>query len=472
MKFTKIDDNIQRSLVIMLAQYPLIQPIVDALQKHGGLVYLVGGAVRDLLLGLPVKDLDIEVHNLTIAQLEDLLSTFGPVSLVGKIFGVLRVHGLDVDWSLPRSDEAGRKPEVRVDPYMDITQALRRRDLTMNAMAINLAIHELIDPFDGVRDMEEKILRTPDEHFFIEDPLRFYRVMQFVARFEMYPDKALNNLCSRMDLQGVSKERISDEFDKMWLKAKRPALGIRWLHDISRLNDILPEVSALVGVKQNPQWHPEGDVFEHTMQVIDAAARFECQSNHEKLIMLLTALCHDLGKAKRTKLVGGAIKSIGHAQASVPLTKQLLKRITIKKDLIASVCTLVRYHMQALLFIADNAGPAAYKRLAKKMAPYATLRQLAMLALADRQARNPQKGAPLEGPDPDVELFIKRAQEAFVLQQTEQPILQGRDLMDLVKPGPYMGELLKYAYDLQIEEGIKDKDELKRRVAQKIKETK
>ena len=355
---------------------------------------------------------------------------------------------------------------VTIDPYLAIETALRRRDLTMNAMAINLQTYELIDPFDGLEDLRNKILRTPDEKFFVEDPLRFYRVMQFVARFGMNADEKLNALCARMSLACVSKERISDEFEKMFLKSARPSLGIRWINSIGRLQEMLPEFAALVGIQQNPRWHPEGDAFEHTMQTVDAAAQFTYETAQEKLIFLLAALCHDLGKVVVTELVEGVWKSSGHASEGVRLAKRLLGRITKNKELIRPVCTIIRYHMHVLLFIRDNAGLSAYKRLAKKLSPYITLEQLARFALADRRGRNGASELPLTIEDPDINEFRAKAQQAMVFEKAEEPLLQGRDLKGIVEPGPEMGKLLKRAYEIQIEENIHDKDELIKRALQ------
>ena len=464
MKFTKISSTIQKSLNSILEQYPLVSKIVTAIDQCNGKAILVGGAVRDLLLNLKTKDLDIEVHGLELKDLEAILKKFGDVSLVGKVFGVLRLHGLDVDWSLPRADSPGRKPEVAIDPFMGFEDAFRRRDLTINAMGIDLKTHELIDPFGGARDLEQEILRAPDEKFFIEDPLRLYRVMQFIGRFEMEPDEQLNVLCKRMDITGVSRERIEEEFAKLFLKSRRPSFGIEWLREIGRLQEILPELAAIIGVPQDPQWHPEGDVFEHTMQAIDVAAALTYASDEEKLIMIYAALCHDLGKLETTEEIDGRIKSLEHAQEGAPIAQQLLSRITNNKKLIEAVCKLVSYHMAPVQFITGHARSAAYKRLARKLAPEITLQQLAQLSLIDKRARSPIKGKLLIIDDPAVTKFLQKAQELNVLETVEEPVLLGRDLMDVVEPGPKMGELLKKAYEIQIEEGITDKEELKRRV--------
>ncbi|HEX2978153.1 MAG TPA: HD domain-containing protein [Candidatus Babeliales bacterium] len=465
MQYTKVDATIQKRLTqIINEHYPLVQSIAQKLAERGCQALLVGGAVRDLFLGLPLKDLDIEVYNCSLQQLEAVLGEFGQVSLVGKAFGVLRAHGLEADWSVPRSDAFGRKPEVVLDPNLSYEKAFARRDLTINAMGINLITFELIDPFDGFTDLKKKILRAPDPVFFIEDPLRFYRVMQFVGRFEMKPDAILNKLCSEMDLKSVSRERIEAEFAKLLLKSKQPSLGISWLDEIGRLKDILPEIAATKGVPQEPDWHPEGDVYEHTKQALDAAAALEYASQEEKLKIVYAALCHDLGKLSTTQIFDGKIISYGHEKKSETLAKRMLKRIMRNKDLISCISKLARYHMQPGQLVKNNAKFPAYKRLARKLAPEISMQMLGKLMLADRQGRNPKKGAPLTEQFSDVASFLEKAKEAFVLHEPEKPILQGRDLLDVIKPGPELGKLIKRAYKIQIDDGIRDKEELKKRV--------
>lgn len=463
----KIESRVEQALTTLLLRYPLVGDIVHNIHKQNGRVLLVGGAVRDLMLGLEVKDLDIEVHGLTLQQLEDILRSFGPVSLVGKSFGVLRLHILDVDWSLPRADSSGRKPEVVIDPFMTLEQAFRRRDLTMNAMGIDLVTHELLDPFNGLQDLHAKILRATDPTFFVEDPLRFYRVMQFVGRFEMQPDVALNELCKSMDVSKVSRERIEVEFEKLFLKSKRPSLGIRWLYHINKLHDVLPEVAQLIEVPQNPEWHPEGDVFEHTMQALDAAATLEYPNTKNKLIIMYAALCHDLGKPFTTEEVEGKLISHGHAEKGVGIAKKLLLRITNNTFLIDAVCTLVQYHMLPGQFVNNGAKSSAYKRLARKLAPDVTMQMLASLAAVDHRGRNPHNHNPLTEQPSFVQEFLQRAQQNKVLVQPESPVLHGKDLMPFVQPGAEMGALLKQAYEIQIEEGIQDKQELLTRVLPK-----
>src|SRR3990167_2073333 len=491
----KIPEKVKAKLQLLLKKDPLISKIIKEINSAGGASYLVGGAVRDLFLDIPTKDIDIEIHGINLDKLSDLLGKFGPVDLVGKSFGVLKLHGLDVDWSVPRRDSSGRKPKVEFDPNMSLEEAFKRRDLTINSMGINLITDELVDPFNGLEDLNNKILRATDSKFFIEDPLRFFRVMQFISRFEFFPDKKLEEICKKIDISKVSRERIESEFEKLLLKSKRPSLGIRWLEKIGRLKEVLPELYETVGVEQNPEYHPEGDVFEHSMQALDEAtklvqnyellapfdytqgerivlpARGELvesirASKEDALILLYAALCHDLGKPETTKFENGKIRSIGHDRAGVDKTKSMLKRITHNKDLIATVSLLVKYHMSPLLFVKMNAGLAAYKRLANKLSPYTNLRMLTSLSIADKMGRVGNNSP--EFIHDDINKFIKKAKKAKVYESTEKPVLQGKDLLDVVEPGPKLGEVVKEAYKIQIDENIKDKNILKERIMKKF----
>ncbi len=336
----------------------------------------------------------------------------------------------------------------------------------MNAMGIDLVTGELIDPFGGQEDLKNKILRTPDVKLFVEDPLRFYRVMHFIGRFGMQPDEQLNAICKTMDISQVSRERIEVEFEKLLLRSPQPSLGIRWLQSLRRLSEILPELAATVGCEQNPQWHPEGDVFEHSMQALDAAARIPCDDHKTRLILLYAALCHDLGKPVSSQITDGRITSHGHAQAGALLVPRMLKRITHNQDVISAVRKLVHYHMAPLEFSQGGAKAAAYRRLAHKLAPEVTIELLCKLSYADRQGRNPAGKVPLTGDIPEIDEFRHKAQECQVLLGAQEPVLQGRDLMDVVPPGPAMGRLLKKAYQIQLDEGIVDKQELKKRVTE------
>lgn len=507
-----------------------IQEIIRALDAAGGIPYFVGGCVRDLVLGRALKDFDIEVHKLSLEQLQNILEQFGHVRLVGKKFGVLRIDGFDVDWSLPRRDSKGRKPVVQIDPTMTIADACKRRDVTMNALALDARralelldgasendfllsgsrrnfvtlttdgdrpivlrdaehrleglsgqndlqqklVAQIIDPWGGLEDINHKRLRAVDAELFVQDPLRFFRVMHFVGRFQMEPDNELNRICAAMELRDteldvpLARERICEEFKKLLLRSREPSRGFVWLYKVGRLQEILPELARLIGVQQRPDYHPEGDVFVHTMQALDFAAQYHDYRDgvcgdavREKLIILLGILCHDLGKADTTL---PDLTAHGHAEAGVPLAQSLLKLITNDHEIVSMVCQLTKYHLLPFSFVREQAGLRSYRRLALKLKYPLTLRQLGLVALFDAQGRC---GA---GKDPRAEAFenftqfMHQAEQASVAQGPEQPVLLGRHLQDLIAPGPRMGELLKRAYHIQIEEGIKDIEELKRRV--------
>ena len=502
-----MSSNLQ-SIITFLEICESLCPIISEIKNAGGIAYMVGGSVRDLVLNYPIKDADIEVHGITTDMLETVLSKFGKVAIIGKQFGVLRLLHLDVDWSLPRIDSKGRKPTVKIDPKMDIKTACRRRDLTMNAMAIDLNFVcqnlsdikkllknkdfdpvkdlKIIDSYGGLDDIKNKRLRAVDEKLFLEDPLRFFRVMQFIGRFEMQPDSKLNKLCSEMLLSArqpsdveknmpLAKERIHEELKKLFLKSKKPSLGFRWLLNIGRLKELFPELATLVNVAQNPKYHPEGDVFEHTMQTLDAAAVIEFydeqHKDYEQYLIMLAALCHDLGKVTKTDK---DLHCKGHEIESVRISTTLLKRLTNNKILIKAVKKLIKFHCMPLQLTGQKSTLKAYKKLAIKLAPETNLRQLALLWLSDNRGRtlcHPELDSgsihsitPTRFFTDNFLAFIKKAEQANVASQPEAPILLGRHLIDVVKPGPEMGKLLKKAYRIQIEHGITDVAELKKRV--------
>lgn len=443
---------------------PLVNAIASAIHDAGGAVLAVGGAVRDCFLDNEIKDLDCEVYNISLSQLEELLKRFGHVRIVGKSFGVLRIDTLDVDWSLPRRDAAGRKPQVTINSFMKYRDAALRRDLTINAIGINFMTGELVDPCNGLVDLQEGILRAPDLMQFGADPLRLYRVMQFVSRFAMRVDDALSTVCAQMDVSKVSRERIEQEWQKMLLQSERPSLGIRWLASIERLHDRFPELYALHNVPQRADYHPEGDVFEHTMQVVDAAVQRlqECRDEREKKILMYAALCHDIGKPTTTIWDQNRWRSPGHAEAGVPIARALLRRITRESLLIKAVCTLVEHHMAPGEYGASNASDGAYKKLAMKLHPETSMRMLALLFAADRAGRNGDGTAiPLSAVDRGVVHFVETVQQLGIWEQPEPPALVGDDLFDICKPGPELGVLLRRAYAYQIKHGVRDKMVLK-----------
>lgn len=472
---------------------PLL-PIIKAIGNLHGAAYVVGGSVRDLILDRECKDFDVEVHGLTLDQLEGVLKQFGHVELIGKKFGVLLLAGMPVDWSIPRRDSKGRKPTVAFDPTMTFEDAARRRDLTMNAMGINLQhvaeqwddlaqekdlegfIKKLVivDPYGGRAALARKELCAVDETLFLEDPLRFFRVIQFIGRFEIFPDVQLVTICKNMPLEDsgtdepIAKERVFEEVKKLFLQSRKPSLGLRWLQKLGRIEELLPELYSLIGAVQRPDYHPEGDVFEHTMQALDAAASLLLyekselfSADEEKLVVMLTVLCHDMGKPETTC---DQLHARGHDLAGVPVARSFLDRFCMHEHLKKMVCKLVKHHMNPLGFLKNNAGPAAYKRLARKLSPELSIRQLALVAHCDWRGRNGKGHEPLPDDGGNHKEFTEAASSAGVLLGPEAPILLGRHIIDDVASGKEIGKILERAYEIQIEENITDVDVLKKRV--------
>ncbi|KKR97195.1 MAG: tRNA nucleotidyltransferase/poly(A) polymerase [candidate division TM6 bacterium GW2011_GWE2_41_16] len=438
--------------------------IITDLTNHGARLFWVGGIVRDAYRGVPFNEADIEVHGISGGKLAEILGKWGHVSLVGASFGVYKLFSLPVDWSLPRTDarNGGRHPDVSFLQNMNLYAAAARRDVTINALMIDIVSNESYDFFNGFDDIDRGVLRACDETFFGDDPLRLYRVMQFVGRFEFFVDDSLNAICAGMDVSKVSRERVEEEFKKLFFLSKRPSLGLRWLKSVGVLDTIFPELGCLSTVSQKKEWHPEGSVFEHTMQTLDAAAHYTYASDEQKLDMLYAALCHDMGKALVTDTTSG--KSHGHDEAAVPVVKSFMRRIMHNQKHIDRVVGLVRYHMMPLHFYKQNVSLRAFKRLAIKTAAYGVcLNDLAILTRADALGRNGAFCEPLTPFDIDmtvVEFFTKHADIATVLTAPLERLVLGRDLMPIIAPGPKLGEALAYAYELQIEKDITDKQEL------------
>ncbi|MFP6639620.1 MAG: polynucleotide adenylyltransferase, partial [Myxococcota bacterium] len=248
-----------------------------AVRAAGGRALIVGGSVRDRLLGRPERDIDLEILGLDLDRLESILADFGRPHRVGRDFQVLKLSGLDVDFSVAE----------RAD--LDFAEAARRRDLTINSMALDPLTEELLDPHSGRMDLERRVLRATDETRFGDDPLRALRVARMAAELEMQPEPGLLRLCGEQDLVGVAPERIFAELTKLLLDAPRPSRGLECLEQ-TRVLRFFPELDALRGVPQDPNWHPEGDVWIHTRMAVDRAAEMR-QDDEEDMPLMWAVLC-------------------------------------------------------------------------------------------------------------------------------------------------------------------------------------
>ena len=302
----------------------VVRHIAELLTSAGGRALLVGGCVRDSLLGLTSKDFDMEVYGLSMEAIHDILGKEYKLDFVGMAFGVLKVLHYDIDIALPRVENktnSGHKGfDVMFVPNLSYADAASRRDFTINAIMRDPLSNELIDPWNGVKDLHDGVLRHVSAHF-VEDPLRVLRAMQFAARFDFQIAEETVHLCSTLSQDELAQERVAAEWEKLLLKGRKPSKGLLFLRDCGWI-DYYPELKALIGCKQEPEWHPEGDVWEHTLRVLDAAAAMHHYVETENLRLMLAALCHDFGKPLTTK-VDDRGRIISHARELRPDLRQV-----------------------------------------------------------------------------------------------------------------------------------------------------
>lgn len=438
----------------------------EVLAREGGRVFVVGGAVRDAFLGRPVKDYDLEVFGLGADDVLRVLTTIARTEPAGDSFPVFKVAGLPgvtghLDVALPRRDSkkgpGHRGIEAIADPMMPIEEAARRRDFTINAMMWDVANRVVIDPFGGARDLEMGILRVVDARSFGDDPLRALRAAQFAARFDLTVEEQTAKQCASMPLGELPAERISGEIEKALLQAKRPSIAFSLLTDWRQLEAIAPELVPLAATPQDPEWHPEGDVWTHTLLALDEARQLIADLDLPRaLAVMLGTLCHDLGKPSTTKFEDGRIRSRGHEEAGVGPTLSLLDRWNIHTrdsyPLRDQIVALVRDHLKpgALYQARHEIGEGAIRRLARRVEADLLYR----VARADCLGRtgNFQPVA--------MEWFIEEVRKLEVERKAPTPFLLGRDLLALgVAPGPRVGWVLAEIYEQQLDSKVRNRDE-------------
>jgi tRNA nucleotidyltransferase (CCA-adding enzyme) len=426
--------------------------IARLVSANGGRALVVGGWVRDRLLDRPGKDVDVEVYGIPADRLKSLLETIAPVNTVGESFTVYKVA--DVDVSLPRRDsKVGRGHRgflVAGDPDLTPIEAATRRDFTINAIAWDPLTGEYIDPFDGQADLlQRRVLRAVDPLTFGDDSLRVLRGVQFAARFGLEMEPATKALSSRIPLDDLPAERIWSEIEKLLLVAERPSVGFELALELGVIDRLFPELKALVGCPQEPEWHPEGDVWIHTLMVIDQARRrIDDLDRPQQIAVMLGAVCHDLGKPPTTAFVDGRIRSIDHEQAGIEPATALLDRLNIQTiggfDVRHHVLGIVAHHLKPHAFWKSPTpvGEGAFRRLAQKV----DLELLARVAKSDCLGRT-------GGFDcSSIDVFLERARALGVEHAAPDPLVKGRHLLALgVEPGPRMGEILRAIYEHQLD---------------------
>lgn len=422
----------------------MAEKIASRVAEKGGRVYYVGGFVRDRIMGTENKDIDIEIHGIHPRELAEILDSVGKRTEMGAEFGIFGLRGYDLDIAMPRKEEAtgrGHKDfAVFVNPFLGTEKAARRRDFTMNALMQDVQTGEVIDHFGGVEDIQKGVIRHVNAKTFVEDPLRVLRAGQFAARFGFSVAQETVELAKTMDLSALARERIMGELEKALLKADTPSVFFEEMRKMNQLSVWFPEVKLLIGVMQNPKFHPEGDVWTHTMMVLDEAAGLK-EGAANPLGFMLAALTHDFGKAVTTEVIDGKIRSRGHEIKGLPMIKTFLQRITNETKLIKYVLNMDELHMQPKIMAAQRAEMKSMNRLFDRAIDP---EGLVLLSQADHMGRAGSMR------DENTEQFLKASLAEFH-RIMERPYVMGADLIAAGwKPGPYFSELLGFSHKLRL----------------------
>jgi tRNA nucleotidyltransferase (CCA-adding enzyme) len=444
---------------------------------------LVGGGVRDWLLGLEPKDFDVEVAGVDFETLQRALAPFGATDVVGRSFGVVKVRsaasGAVYDFSLPRRESktgAGHRGfAVAPDPSLDDDDAAARRDFTVNAIAFDPFSGETIDPRRGLADLRAGILRHTSGAF-VEDPLRVLRAFQLAARFDFSLAPETAALCRSIagSYGELPVERVWGEWSKWAADSRVPSRGLAVLEETGWLRHF-PAVAALRGTPQEPEWHPEGDVFTHTQLCLDALAGIEgwrSSGPERRRLLMLAVLAHDFGKPSTTERAEkrGALRwvSPGHEAAGGPIAEEFLRAIGAPLDLAAPVKALVVHHLAHHHGQAGEFTDSQIRRLARKLSP-ATIDELALVMTADSLGRPPK-----DSPETSalIAQLTSRSHELEIRNSAPKPIILGRHLIALGrKPGPEFKAVLAVAFEAQLDGAFSDEaggvEWLKRRLGDK-----
>jgi tRNA nucleotidyltransferase (CCA-adding enzyme) len=451
-KFSQQQQKGNEKLNIKFPEY--VTNILAEIANAGGRALVVGGAVRDALLNKSPKDIDFEVYRISYEHLTQILQKYGKADLVGQSFGVIKFvgpDGADFDFSLPRTDSkagVGHKDfNVQVSSDLSPQEAAARRDFTFNAISYDPLTGEIIDPYNGREDLQNKVMRHTSEAF-AEDPLRVLRGMQFAARygFTIAPETAQLAKSIKDQYQHLPKERIEGEFKKLVQKGVKPGAALQYLYDTG-WSENFPHIHNLQGVPQDPEWHPEGNVDIHTAEVMNAAAEIADRQGltpEEKEVLVYSALCHDFAKPATTKTMMKKgvprITSYGHEEAGGPMARHFLESIGVNKRIIDKVVPLVENHLNHIHFSHSTKPDAFVKQLAERLHP-ANVQELERLVESDHSGRPP---LPKVMPQQQQQLS-DRARQNNVYTGKHPDLLKGADVIQYTggQGGPMIGQILK-----------------------------
>jgi tRNA nucleotidyltransferase (CCA-adding enzyme) len=437
---------------------PDVDRVLSAVRSAGGRPMLVGGYVRDALMGTTGKDVDIEVYGITDPDALALaLTAAGKVTEAGKSFGVLKVRAGDteVDVSLPRRESktgAGHRGfTVIPDGYLGYAEASARRDYTVNALMADPETGEVTDCHGGLSDLRAGILRHTSQAF-ADDPLRVLRGVQFAARFGFCVAFETAVICSQLldAYRELPVERVWVEWEKVGTRGRSISAALDVL-DATLWDRHFPQLAALHGVRQDAEWHPEGDVWVHAGLAADQAARLADEAGltgTDRLVIVFAALLHDLGKVTHTQHEGGRITSHGHAEAGVEPARAFLASVGCPEGTIARILPLIAEHMNCQ----GTPRKPAVRRLVRRLVP-ATLTELALVCAADAKGRG----------DPDAwstaDAWFELGRDLKVEERPAKGLLTGDHLIAAgMKPGPAFKPVLAEALAAQDAGEFDDED--------------
>lgn len=434
----------------------LAEKLARLAAEKGGRAYYVGGCVRDSLIGIESGDVDVEVHGVSKEELEGIIDSLGTRLEYGKSFGIYSIAHSSLDIAMPRRERATgnghRSFDIEVDAYLGEKNAAARRDFTANALMQDVLTGGILDFFGGADDIRNKKLRHISDKTFVEDPLRVFRAAQFASRFGFEVSDETILLCQTINVETLSSERVYLELEKALTKAPKPSVFFEVLRKMNKLSPFFAELEALIGVKQNPKYHTEGDAYTHTMMVLDAAASFRDKVNN-KAAFMLAAMCHDLGKAVSTESQSGNYHAYGHEEQSVLLADSLLHRLTNEKALIKYVKNLTALHMKPNALA--GAG-ASVKSTNKMFDEAADPEALIYLGLSDGIGKKPAS--------PSNEEFLFKRLDTF-REMMARPFVSGNDLLSNgIAPSDSFSEILSYAHKLRLA-GVEKDSALKQTLA-------
>jgi tRNA nucleotidyltransferase (CCA-adding enzyme) len=458
--------------------------ICEAVSDAGGRAMLVGGCVRDRLLGMDAKDFDLEVYNLEPSKLREILQSIAQVNTVGEHFAVYKLafyssegkqtsdadmpcqshkdeslpnsefqtlepsEKLEIDVSIPRRESKSGKGHrgfvIQGDPYMTFAEAARRRDFTINAILQDPLTDETIDPFGGVADLNQRILRVVAADTFIEDSLRVLRAVQIAARFELEVEPQTIELCRSIELTDLPQERIWGEMEKLFLLTNRPSIGLQVALESGVFEQLFPQIHSLADyqIVEHPAYEfgKKQTAFEHLKRRLDEAAKLTRHLPKEKrLAVMLAAFCQDL-----------IALSSGGNESVVALMDTLGLYTIVGYDVREQVLSLVHQQTAPREFYEnrEHTTQGDFRRLAQRV----DMNLLYLLAKADAIAGNFSSAA--------AEWFREQTLALNLENGAPAPILMGRHLLEIgMKPGKQLGETLRRVYELQLDGVVTSLDE-------------